>query len=49
MFDVLSYAWLIPVIPVACFVLVGLFGKKTPACGGWLAILGALTVYFAHA
>ena len=41
MFDVLSYAWLIPVIPVACFVLVGLFGKKTPACGGLLAILGA--------
>ena len=42
MIDILSYAWLIPVIPVACFVLVGLFGKKTPACGGLLAILGAL-------
>ena len=42
MIDILSYAWLIPIIPVACFVLVGLFGKKTPACGGLLAILGAL-------
>ncbi len=41
MIDILSYAWLIPIIPVACFVLVGLFGKKTPACGGLLAILGA--------
>ena len=37
----LDYAWLIPIIPVACFVLVGLFGKKTPACGGYIAILGA--------
>ena len=37
----LDYAWLIPIIPVACFVLVGLIGKKTPACGGYIAILGA--------
>ena len=37
----LEYAWLIPIIPVACFVLVGLIGKKTPACGGYIAILGA--------
>ena len=37
----LDYAWLIPVIPVACFVLIGLFGKKTPYCGGLIAILGA--------
>ena len=37
----LDYAWLIPIIPVACFVLVGLFGKKTPACGGYIAIAGA--------
>ena len=37
----LDYAWIIPIIPVACFVLVGLFGKKTPACGGYIAILGA--------
>ena len=37
----LDYAWLIPIIPVACFVLVGLIGKKTPACGGLIAILGA--------
>ena len=37
----LDYAWLIPIIPVACFVLVGLIGRKTPACGGYIAILGA--------
>ena len=38
---ILEYAWLIPIIPVACFVLIGLIGKKTPYCGGLLAILGA--------
>ncbi len=38
---ILDYAWLIPIIPVACFVLVGLIGKKTPACGGYIAIAGA--------
>ena len=38
---ILDYAWLIPIIPVACFVIIGLFGKKTPACGGLIAILGA--------
>ena len=39
--EILNYAWLIPIIPVASFVLVGLFGKKTPYCGGLIAILGA--------
>ena len=38
---ILEYAWLIPIIPVACFVLIGLIGKKTPYCGGLIAILGA--------
>ena len=38
---ILEYAWLIPIVPVACFVIVGLLGKKMHQGGGYLAILGA--------
>lgn len=37
----LEFAWLIPILPVACFVLAGLFGKKLHQGGGYLAIAGA--------
>ncbi|MCQ2052713.1 MAG: NADH-quinone oxidoreductase subunit L [archaeon] len=37
----LDYSWLVPVIPVACFVFVGLFCKKKPQIGGYIAITGA--------
>ncbi len=37
----MEYAWLIPIIPIACFVLVGILGKKMHEGGGYLAIAGA--------
>ncbi|MCQ2056006.1 MAG: NADH-quinone oxidoreductase subunit L [archaeon] len=38
----LEYAYLIPLVPAICFVIVGLFGKKTPEGGGYIAILGSI-------
>ena len=37
----LEYAWLIPLVPVLCFVIVGFFGKKMPEGGGPVVIFGA--------
>ncbi|MBQ7702291.1 MAG: NADH-quinone oxidoreductase subunit L [Candidatus Methanomethylophilaceae archaeon] len=37
----MEYAWLIPILPIACFVIVGLFGKKLHEGGGFVAIAGA--------
>ena len=38
----LEYAWLIPIIPLLAFAIVGFVGKKTPEGGGYITIGGAL-------
>jgi NADH-quinone oxidoreductase subunit L len=38
----IEYTWLIPVIPLIFFVIIGLTGNKTPKEGGIIAIIGAL-------
>ena len=38
---IMEYAWLIPILPIACFVIVGLFGRKLHEGGGFVAIAGA--------
>ncbi|MDR1690874.1 MAG: NADH-quinone oxidoreductase subunit L, partial [Candidatus Methanoplasma sp.] len=38
----IEYTWLVPLVPMLCFVIVGFFGKKMPEGGGPLAIFGAL-------
>jgi len=38
--DILEYAWLIPVIPLLAFVIVGFLGAKMKDKGGMVAILG---------
>ncbi len=37
-----EYTWLIPFIPMMCFLIIGLVGRKTPEKGGYIAIAGAL-------
>ena len=37
-----EFTWLIPFIPMMCFLMIGIFGKKTPEKGGYIAIAGAL-------
>ena len=36
-----EYTWLVPLVPLLCFVFVGFLGKKTPEGGGYVAIFGA--------
>jgi NADH-quinone oxidoreductase subunit L len=36
-----EYTWLVPLVPLLCFVIVGFLGKKTPEGGGYIAIAGA--------
>jgi len=36
-----EYTWLVPLVPLLCFVIVGFFGKKMPEGGGPLVIFGA--------
>ncbi len=38
----IEYTWLVPLVPMLCFVIVGFFGKKMPEGGGPVAIFGAL-------
>lgn len=38
----IEYTWLVPFIPMLCFLIIGLFGGKTPEKGGYIAIIGAL-------
>ena len=38
---IMEYAWLIPILPIACFVIVGLLGRKLHEGGGFVAIAGA--------
>ncbi|MDR1405325.1 MAG: NADH-quinone oxidoreductase subunit L [Candidatus Methanoplasma sp.] len=40
-----EYTWLIPLVPMLCFVIVGFFGKKMPEGGGHVAIFGALFAF----
>ena len=37
-----EYTWLVPFIPMMCFLIIGIIGKKTPEKGGYIAIAGAL-------
>ena len=37
-----EYTWLIPFIPMMCFLIIGIVGRKTPEKGGYIAIAGAL-------
>ena len=39
---VVEYTWLVPFIPMMCFLIIGLIGRKTPEKGGYIAIAGAL-------
>ena len=43
--DFYEFAWLVPLIPCIAFVLAGFIGHKTPQCGGFIAILGALAAF----
>ncbi|AGI47232.1 proton-translocating NADH-quinone oxidoreductase, chain L [Thermoplasmatales archaeon BRNA1] len=36
-----EYVWLVPLIPVLSFVIVGFFGNKTPQGGGYITVFGA--------
>ena len=38
----IEYTWLVPLVPLLCFVIVGFFGKKMPEGGGPVVIFGAL-------
>jgi NADH-quinone oxidoreductase subunit L len=37
-----EYTWLVPFIPMMCFLIIGIVGRKTPEKGGYIAIAGAL-------
>jgi NADH-quinone oxidoreductase subunit L len=41
----IEYTWLVPLLPMACFLLIGAIGKKTPQNGGYIAIAGALASF----
>lgn len=38
---IVEYVWLVPLIPILCFVLVGFFGNHMHQGGGYLSIAGA--------
>ncbi|MBR2255589.1 MAG: NADH-quinone oxidoreductase subunit L [Candidatus Methanomethylophilaceae archaeon] len=37
----IEYTWLIPLLPMLCFLIIGFVGQKTPQKGGYIAIAGA--------
>lgn len=45
----IEYTWLVPLIPMLCFLIIGLFGRKTPEKGGYIAIAGALIAFIISA
>ena len=45
MMGFVDFAWLVPLVPALCFVIVGLLGHKTPEKGGYIAIFGALFAF----
>ncbi|MFA6803165.1 MAG: proton-conducting transporter membrane subunit [Candidatus Methanomethylophilaceae archaeon] len=42
---IMEYVWLVPLVPLLCFVISGFFGNKTPQGGGYIAISGALIAF----
>ena len=40
--EIIEFAWLIPVLPLIAFMIVGLFGHKMPEGGGYVAIIFSL-------
>lgn len=40
-----EYTWLVPLVPLLCFVIVGFFGKKMHEGGGYIAIFGAMFAF----
>lgn len=40
-----EYTWLVPLVPMLCFVIVGFLGKKMPEGGGPVVIFGALFAF----
>jgi NADH-quinone oxidoreductase subunit L len=40
-----EYTWLVPFIPMMCFLIIGIIGRKTPEKGGYIAIAGALVSF----
>ncbi len=45
----IEYTWLVPLIPMLAFLLVGLVGRKTPEKGGYIAVAGALLSFLISA
>lgn len=41
----IEYTWLVPLVPLLCFVIVGFLGKKMPEGGGPVVIGGALFAF----
>lgn len=41
----IEYAWLVPMIPLAAFLIIGFFGNRTPEGGGYIAIVGAIASF----
>ena len=42
---IVEFTWLVPFIPMMCFLLIGIIGRKTPEKGGYIAIGGALAAF----
>ncbi len=45
----IEYTWLVPLLPMVCFLIIGLVGRKTPEKGGYIAIAGALLAFLVSA
>lgn len=41
----IEYAWLVPLIPLAAFLIIGFFGNRTPEGGGYIAVVGAVAAF----
>lgn len=41
----IEYAWLVPLIPLAAFLIIGFFGNRTPEGGGYIAVVGAIASF----
>jgi NADH-quinone oxidoreductase subunit L len=40
--ELIDFAWIIPVLPLISFMIVGLFGKRMPEGGGYIAVIFSL-------
>ncbi len=45
----IEYTWLVPLVPMLCFLIIGLLGRKTPQKGGYIAVAGALISFIVAA